>query len=540
MREYAPMLMLVRQLLSIATLPFTVVVTFWISRADGIGLRRLDTLIEMLLALLLLNPSVTHAQMVLDSYNGPITQHELDAFKSFMRTRAIPPHPWGFNDTDHNYIADGPAGRDVEAMGLMYDATGDVEILNRMIDFVDAFVYMRNDLPGGTQVVMWTGNVDPVWPGNGPAVTPSNYAGGENGDTIAHIEYCALLILKTSALWTVTVPDGDPHGFGTTYLDRALTYLARTDEANDQYSSLYFVTPDNLIRNPSNWPHGFHTMEAINIQMMLDGGFQRNAEAHEILGDDPDRVARYDAVVRASVRECLNGMNHAYTAADHTVYKWGYYPWSTSLNETVGHANYDVLGVWRAWTRGAYGITTDEVTPIADALVYVISRGGNQFTANVDGSGALMSRVDGEWMVTADWDPSVYGLIAHADVANGRYATTPSIAAAVLWMKQRLFGIGLPPGWSDTDVGAPELPGSAIADCRADATDGLEQLESFSLQRERCAGSCRSRRDGCALSVEASWPVAGKLDHAGEPASHLRLRRNTWVARSPATTFSHS
>src|SRR5262249_50627351 len=163
----------------------------------------------------------------------------------------------------------------------------------------------------------------------------------------------AILILKTPALWTMTVPDGNPHGFGTTYLDRAMTYVARTDEANDQYSYMHFVTADNLIRNPPNWPHGFHTMEAINIQMMLDAGFQRNAEAHEILGDDPARVARYDAVVQTSVRECLNGMEHAYTAGDHTVYKWGYYPWSTSLNESVGHGNYDVLGVWRAWSRSA-------------------------------------------------------------------------------------------------------------------------------------------------------------------------------------------
>src|SRR5262249_46001706 len=133
--------------------------------------------------------------------------------------------------------------------------------------------------------------------------------------------------------------------------------------------------------------------------------------------------------------------------------------WSTSLNESVGHANYDALGVWRAWRRTAYGMTTEGGTPIADALVYVISLGGNQFTGNVDGSGPVMNRVDGEWVMTADWDPAVYDLVAHADVANGRFATTPSIAAAVLWMKQRLSGF--PSGWSDLDVGAPGQAGSA-------------------------------------------------------------------------------
>jgi len=468
-------------------------------------------------AALLLNVSVSHAQMVLDSYSGPITRNELESFKNFMKTRAIPPHPWGFNDTDHNYISDGPAGRDVEAMGLMYEATGDVEILNRMIDFVDAFVYMRNDLPGGTQVVMWTGNVDPVWPGNGPAHPPSNYSGGENGDTIAHIEYCALLILETPSLWDEPVPGGDPHGFGVTYLDRAKTYIAITDEANDQYSYMYFVTGNNLIRNPPDWPRGFHTMEAINIQMMLDGGFQRDAEIHEILGDDPGRVEKYDAVVRTSVRECLDGMKHAYTAGDRTVYKWGYCPWSTSLNESVGHGNYDVLGMWRAWTRTAYGITTEEVTPIADAFVYVISLGGNRFTGNVDGSGTVMNRVDGEWVTAADWDPAVYDLIAHADVANGRFATTPAIAAAVLWMKQRLSGF--PPGWSDTalvrdlwnqeDLGSfkgdfsATVPAHGAAFVRV-SSDGQRRPRTTSRASRTC-----SRRSTCPISSTARPATTG-------------------------------
>jgi len=391
---------------------------------------------------LVLAATAARAQIVLDSFTGLITPNELSSFKAYMATRAIPPHPWGARDTDHNAISDGPAGRDVEAMGLMYEATGDVAILNRMIEFVDAFVWMRNDLPGGTRTVLWTGKVEPVWPGNGPAHPPHNYAGGENGDTIAHILYCALQILKTPLLWNAIVPDGDPNRFGATYLQRARSYVARTDEANDLYSYKYFVTNQNLIRNPSNWPRGFHTMEAINIQMMLVGGYQSDAEAHELLGDDPARVAKYNAVVRTAVRECLDGMKHAYTINDHTVYKWGYYPWSTRLDESVGHANYDILGLWRAWTRGSlYGVATSEVAPFADTLLDVISKGSGQFSANVDGSGALRNRIDGEWVVVADWRPAAYERIARADVAAGRYATTPHVAASILWMKQRLHGL---------------------------------------------------------------------------------------------------
>ena len=77
-----------------------------------------------------LGGAVAQAQLVLDSYTGPVTQNEINAFKSYMNTRTWPAHPWGNNDTDHNAISDGPAGRDVEAMGLMYEATHDVAILN--------------------------------------------------------------------------------------------------------------------------------------------------------------------------------------------------------------------------------------------------------------------------------------------------------------------------------------------------------------------------------------------------------------------------
>src|SRR4051794_40399252 len=106
--------------------------------------------------------SVGAQSLAVDATTGAITSHVIAAFKAFMRTRQPPPSTWG-TGTQHNALGDGAPGRDVEAMGLMYEATHDVEILDRMIFFMDAFVAMRNDLPGGEHRVMWTGNVDKVW-----------------------------------------------------------------------------------------------------------------------------------------------------------------------------------------------------------------------------------------------------------------------------------------------------------------------------------------------------------------------------------------
>src|SRR2546428_377374 len=104
------------------------------------------------------------AQMlVIESTSGPITPHELDAFKAFMQTRTPPANTWG-KPEEHNALADGPAGRDLEAMGLMFEATGDAAILNRMVFFADAFWAMRNDRAGGEPRVMWSGNLAKLCP----------------------------------------------------------------------------------------------------------------------------------------------------------------------------------------------------------------------------------------------------------------------------------------------------------------------------------------------------------------------------------------
>src|SRR3954469_2192870 len=52
-----------------------------------------------------LAPRVARAQtLVIDSTSGPITAHELEAFKAFMQTRNPPPNTWG-GPGEHNAMA---------------------------------------------------------------------------------------------------------------------------------------------------------------------------------------------------------------------------------------------------------------------------------------------------------------------------------------------------------------------------------------------------------------------------------------------------
>src|SRR5213080_2738721 len=97
--------------------------------------------------------ATTHAaSMAIDSLTGPVTQNEIDSFKAFMATQVPPQTPWGdLNGTGHNDWADGPGGNNLEAMGLMYEVSGDIGILNTLISWTDTCVSQRNDLLPASQ-----------------------------------------------------------------------------------------------------------------------------------------------------------------------------------------------------------------------------------------------------------------------------------------------------------------------------------------------------------------------------------------------------
>ena len=78
------------------------------------------------------------------------------------------------------------------------------------------------------------------------------YSGSENGDVIAHIGYCAKLILKTTALATNSVGIGDPRGYGRSYRERALTYVREMDRSLDTFILPNFVSATDS--NHYRWP----------------------------------------------------------------------------------------------------------------------------------------------------------------------------------------------------------------------------------------------------------------------------------------------
>src|SRR5436190_10808684 len=112
------------------------------------------------------SPSV-NAALLIESINGAVTQNEINSFKTYMQSQTPPETPWGdLNGSGHNAWSDGPGGFGVEAMGMMYEVSHDLAILNRMISWTDYCVSLRNDLlpaSKGGQRVCWDGAIDKIW-----------------------------------------------------------------------------------------------------------------------------------------------------------------------------------------------------------------------------------------------------------------------------------------------------------------------------------------------------------------------------------------
>src|SRR5262249_26314209 len=160
----------------------------------------------------------------------------------------------------------------------LYAVTGDIpslsvehrQLLDLAILWTDAWLIHRNDLPLGEQRVMWTGIIEPVWPPNCPTCSNPTYYESEVGDTIGHMAFTANNILSTPAIWGDTIPDGDPNGFGSTYLARAQTYVSMLEFTMTNSFTQYFIDADTLlIRRPTpaqGYLSSFHNVNAWNVQ----------------------------------------------------------------------------------------------------------------------------------------------------------------------------------------------------------------------------------------------------------------------------------
>ncbi|CAG8728935.1 8867_t:CDS:1 [Cetraspora pellucida] len=380
--------------------------------------------------------SPSNKSMSIVSLDGPVTQNEIDLFIGFLeQPNRIP------TTALDNEIADKQPGQDVEALGLVYEVTQNPQILDRMITYSDTFLSLRNDPVNGR--IMWTGKRELVWctkPDNG---TLSGYAGSEGLDTAGHIAYTAYHILKTPCLWDVNVTDNDPHKYGATYKERALTYVTEMDKTIDTYYLKYFIREnDSKIYNPNSsaW-NKLGEMSANapmpwNRQQMMTNGFLRMAECHEIIGDDASRVNKYFNIIQVSIDWMVKNFIQVKTKNGLDAYNWTYSTVSNS-SEAIGiHSLYDIWGMYRAWQRkDKLNVSIDVMIKLANTMMYIINIDNKTFATRVDGTydNTSTASLYGPWAFYAEFIPDWYKFVVNVNV--NRTKTGPQYMGALLWVK---------------------------------------------------------------------------------------------------------
>lgn len=404
-------------------------------------------------------PQILAQSLAIDSFDGPITANEIASFKSYIQT--IQPNTWTTVDNMTNEYAQNISAQRLKAMGQMYEMTGDVVILNRMIYFCDVLLSERNDIlaaPYG-QHVMWTGTITHDWIQS--QTDPNASANAPAGEGAGHLAYCALLILRNSALLSQIVPDYDPYDHGRTYGQRAATFLA---EADDVYSSTVFpYYLDLSISNRMYWPANIPNQSGAvpwNQQAMFTWGMMYSAAAHVILGDNPTLVAQYDSILNAAFNWFFNdSSSHSIftTTQGNAAYRWGYNPTSyTSHIEDQNHARLDVQWFYRAYDMGRWGLTSAQVAPFANTFCDVMMLGPRWIAGRTDGNTTLSGNAaprtsvgDGYYLLTQFRPDKYYDMLSSAFTQGGS-TTAIFNYSNFLWAKNKRYLAGYSVNFSPT------------------------------------------------------------------------------------------
>jgi len=380
------------------------------------------------------------ASMVIDSLTGPPDQAEIDSFVNFMAGQSPPSN--NFNNT----MADHTSSQRFDALGLMYEATQDQDILDQFITWADHILAGRNDK--STKLIVWTGNIEPNWP-TGVSSTDSTQAApstqGEQGWVISHMVHCAQCILKTPALWNQTVRVGDPHGYGSTYLARAKTYIQQADFTESTYLMKWFIKNNEWTFPAQSTGFDGSTWYGLpfpwNQQWMLSGALIRLADCHAILGDNPTLVSQYNAIVQTTIDQWYNHdlVNNQTTLGGQPAMLWHYEdPLANSGNtaiEDTGHAAFDSWGAWMLLygTGQTYTWHANQLQDMANTVRYGVDAGGGVFNGRIDGTSGTQSTLQPQFFAWAKWYPQLYTDMANAD--RNTATTTPTYFAGIMWTK---------------------------------------------------------------------------------------------------------
>ena len=369
--------------------------------------------------------------------DGPVTVAEIEAFRSHVDSLSLPTE---LGTSDFAYFQ---TGTRIEGMGHVYRMTRDKAVLDTMLRWTDCVLKLRNDPETG--VLDWTGARELIWNAQ------EKRTGAEQGIIAAKITYAALLILESPELWDQKVASGDPHGYGATYKERALRYVAEMERTEDTFLSKWFLRPEtDLYSFPSDPRYDggkAGQLAPYNQGWMFSFNKARLARCHELLGDKA-RAARHREIVQRNLDFYTRSFSPV-TYDDRPAYVWPYSAAGKGV-EDLGHAQMGLQGMLHLEILGGYSSFPDRERFTNAIRQRALKRDTLQWTSNVDGTGKLEDEIRPSYVTLSRWWPELYELVIKDKDDAGRLTTDVETVAYLLWTKQaRATG-----QWTDTSWSA--------------------------------------------------------------------------------------
>jgi hypothetical protein len=406
--------------------------------------------VRALLAAALLFQATPAAAGYVDSLYGPPTAAEVAATAAWFK--ANPYTPSGTNQG--NNLAYGTGAQRASRMASLYAMTRDVYFLDQMIRFSDHILSVRND--NFDRRILWTGKVEPAWPNKAVTAGDAAYTGTENGYVLGHLMAPAAAIARRPEIWNLDVGVGDPWGYGRTYIERARRFLFEANRTYDELLIPYFVDPVTLrLRLPTHpgWaalPGNYAKDQGHGVpwnqQDMVTSGLRNTADMLIALGEDPDRVQRYDAITRASMAWFMSELDQfQFVKNGYWVYRWGYPPGgAVKYPEDLSHASADINHLYSCYKLGRFGVARKYLEGVGNTFMEVILLPNGTFAGKVSGGGTPRTSVSTSWSKFSQFRAGIYEVQFQQDELDAAQ-TNAEAALGILGQRRELFELGEPP-----------------------------------------------------------------------------------------------
>ena len=372
------------------------------------------------------NPSLSavgiDAPMYFDSLSGAPTEGEMQRLKAYARSMEKPVNNY---TPARNGLVYGKLGTAFEGLLFLYDATGDTELLDILIDWTDRIINGRNDMPAGDRRVIWDGTISPVYPNE---EDPFKVPDSEQGEIAGKIFRVASLIYKRAELHAQAVPVGDGFNNGATYKERADTFITRAGETLFRYIIPTFIGSDFSIRYPFD-DRFYDTRHYGNInldnrmrimmtnrQFMIAYATQYGAEVYAEIGET-ERATLCKKITQKSL-ESFEKSIKVQCVWSKKVADWYYWPTNKNAKERVnnfledtGHAAFDVLGYYRILRSGDYTARADMTGYVANTISYRLNSGDGTFAQNVRGKKGTETSLRPQFLLMAVYEPRIMRLV---------------------------------------------------------------------------------------------------------------------------------